>query len=333
MISVEKLSKYYGDFHALKGVSFEINAGEIVGILGPNGAGKSTTLRILTCYLSPTSGNAIIDGKSILNNEREVKRVIGYLPESAPLYDDMSVFDYLVYMAEIQELERSRLNDRLHYVVDACNLKDVISKSIGELSKGYKQRVGIAGAIIHDPKILILDEPTNGLDPNQIVEIRELIKELGKEKTVLISTHILSEVEATCSRAIIINQGNVIADADPKHLTLNNKENNKTSVRIKLSIKTNNKENNKTSVRIKLSIKTNDDKNKIIEKLKKIENIYDVKAEDNGDLKDITIYSNEEEPREKIYTVIKSTDWIIYEMFRERENLEEVFHTLTKGDK
>ncbi|MEI0538654.1 ABC transporter ATP-binding protein [Brachyspira pulli] len=315
MISVEKLSKYYGDFHALKGVSFEINAGEIVGILGPNGAGKSTTLRILTCYLSPTSGNAIIDGKSILNNEREVKRVIGYLPESAPLYDDMSVFDYLVYMAEIQELERSRLNDRLHYVVDACNLKDVISKSIGELSKGYKQRVGIAGAIIHDPKILILDEPTNGLDPNQIVEIRELIKELGKEKTVLISTHILSEVEATCSRAIIINQGNVIADADPKHLSLNNSK------------------ENKISTRIKLSIKTNDDNSKIIEKLKTIENVYDVKAENNENLKDIIIYSNDEEPREKIYKLIKSTDWIVFEMMKERENLEEVFHTLTKGDK
>ena len=315
MISVEKLSKYYGDFHALKGVSFEINAGEIVGILGPNGAGKSTTLRILTCYLSPTSGNAIIDGKSILNNEREVKRVIGYLPESAPLYDDMSVFDYLVYMAEIQELERSRLNDRLHYVVDACNLKDVISKSIGELSKGYKQRVGIAGAIIHDPKILILDEPTNGLDPNQIVEIRELIKELGKEKTVLISTHILSEVEATCSRAIIINQGNVIADADPKHLSLNNSK------------------ENKISTRIKLSIKTNDDNSKIIEKLKTIENVYDVKAANNENLKDIIIYSNDEEPREKIYKLIKSTDWIVFEMMKERENLEEVFHTLTKGDK
>ncbi|ASJ22262.1 ABC transporter ATP-binding protein [Brachyspira hampsonii] len=315
MISVENLNKYYGDFHALKGVSFEIKSGEIVGILGPNGAGKSTTLRILTCYLSPTSGNAIIDGKSILNNEREVKKVIGYLPESAPLYDDMSVFDYLVYMAEIQELERSRLSERLKYVVEACSLKDVISKSIGELSKGYKQRVGIAGAIIHDPKILILDEPTNGLDPNQIVEIRELIKELGKEKTVLISTHILSEVEATCSRAIIINQGNVIADADPKHLTLNNSK------------------ENKISSRIKLSVKTNDDNNKIIEKLKKIENVYDVKAEDNRELKDITIYSNDEEPREKIYSFIKSTDWIIYEMFRERENLEEVFHTLTKGDK
>ncbi|OEJ14669.1 multidrug ABC transporter ATP-binding protein [Brachyspira hampsonii] len=315
MISVDNLNKYYGNFHALKGVSFEIKSGEIVGILGPNGAGKSTTLRILTCYLSPTSGNAIIDGKSILNNEREVKKVIGYLPESAPLYDDMSVFDYLVYMAEIQELERSRLNERLHYVVEACSLKDVISKSIGELSKGYKQRVGIAGAIIHDPKILILDEPTNGLDPNQIVEIRELIKELGKEKTVLISTHILSEVEATCSRAIIINQGNVIADADPKHLTLNNSK------------------ENKISSRIKLSVKTNDDNSKIIEKLKKIENVYDVKIENNDNLKDIIVYSNDEEPREKIYTFIKSTDWIIYEMFRERENLEEVFHTLTKGDK
>ena len=316
MISVEKLNKYYGDFHALKGVSFEINAGEIVGILGPNGAGKSTTLRILTCYLSPTSGNAIIDGKSILNNEREVKKVIGYLPESAPLYDDMCVFDYLVYMAEIQELERSRLTERLNYVVEACSLKDVISKSIGELSKGYKQRVGIAGAIIHDPKILILDEPTNGLDPNQIVEIRELIKELGKEKTVLISTHILSEVEATCSRAIIINQGNVIADADPKHLSLNDTS-----------------KENIVSTKIKLSIKTNDDNNKIIEKLKTIENVYDVKIEDSGNLKDIIVFSNDEEPREKIYKFIKNTDWIIYEMVKEKQNLEAVFHTLTKGDK
>ena len=316
MISVEKLNKYYGDFHALKGVSFEIKSGEIVGILGPNGAGKSTTLRILTCYLSPTSGNAIIDGKSILDNEREVKKVIGYLPESAPLYDDMCVFDYLVYMSEIQELERSRLTERLNYVVEACSLKDVISKSIGELSKGYKQRVGIAGAIIHDPKILILDEPTNGLDPNQIVEIRELIKELGKEKTVLISTHILSEVEATCSRAIIINQGNVIADADPKHLSLNDAG-----------------KENKAATKIKLSIKTNDDNNKIIEKLKTIENVYDVKIENNESLKDITVFSNDEEPREKIYKFIKNTDWIIYEMVKEKQNLESVFHTLTKGDK
>ena len=314
MIYVENLNKYYGDFHALKGINFKIDAGEIVGILGPNGAGKSTTLRILTCYISPTSGNAFIDGKSILEDELEIKKIIGYLPESVPLYDDMSVFDYLVYIADIQELDRRKLNKRLNYVIDACSLKNVISKSIGELSKGYKQRVGIAGAIIHDPKILILDEPTNGLDPNQIVEIRELIKELGKEKTVLISTHILSEVEASCSRAIIINEGNIIADASPKNLTSEkfHKE-------------------NEVCVKIKLSIKTNDDNDTIIEKLKNLENVSNVIINnENNNLKDIIIYSNDIEPRDKIYIFIKNTDWILYEMNKERENLESVFHTLTK---
>jgi len=314
MISVKNLTKYYGDFQALKGISFEIKSGEIVGILGPNGAGKSTTLRILTCYFNPTSGDAIIDGKSILEEENNVKKIIGYLPESAPLYNDMCVFDYLVYMADIQELERSKLNERLHYVVNVCGLKEVISKPIGELSKGYKQRVGLAGAIIHDPKILILDEPTNGLDPNQIVEIRELIKELGKEKTVLVSTHILSEVEATCSRAIIINKGNIIADDTPENLSLNFGNNDKSST-------------------IKISIKTNDNIESVKEKLLSISDIYKVEIEDNfNNIKELTIYSNSEEPRDEIYRFIKSTDWIIYEMTRVKENLETVFHTLTKGD-
>lgn len=314
MISVKNLTKYYGDFQALKGISFEIKSGEIVGILGPNGAGKSTTLRILTCYFNPTSGDAIIDGKSILDEENNVKKIIGYLPESAPLYNDMCVFDYLVYMADIQELERSKLNERLHYVVNVCGLKEVISKPIGELSKGYKQRVGLAGAIIHDPKILILDEPTNGLDPNQIVEIRELIKELGKEKTVLVSTHILSEVEATCSRAIIINKGNIIADDTPKNLSLNFGNNDKSST-------------------IKISIKTNDNIESVKEKLLSVSDIYKVEIEDNfNNIKELTIYSNSEEPRDEIYRFIKSTDWIIYEMTRVKENLETVFHTLTKGD-
>ena len=314
MISVKNLTKYYGDFQALKGISFEIKSGEIVGILGPNGAGKSTTLRILTCYFNPTSGDAIIDGKSILDEENNVKKIIGYLPESAPLYNDMCVFDYLVYMADIQELERSKLNERLHYVVNVCGLKEVISKPIGELSKGYKQRVGLAGAIIHDPKILILDEPTNGLDPNQIVEIRELIKELGKEKTVLVSTHILSEVEATCSRAIIINKGNIIADDTPENLSLNFGNNNKSST-------------------IKISIKTNDNIESVKEKLLNVSDIYKVEIEDNfNNIKELTIYSNSEEPRDEIYRFIKSTDWIIYEMTRVKENLETVFHTLTKGD-
>lgn len=314
MISVKNLTKYYGDFQALKGISFEIKSGEIVGILGPNGAGKSTTLRILTCYFNPTSGDAIIDGKSILDEENNVKKIIGYLPESAPLYNDMCVFDYLVYMADIQELERSKLNERLHYVVNVCGLKEVISKPIGELSKGYKQRVGLAGAIIHDPKILILDEPTNGLDPNQIVEIRELIKELGKEKTVLVSTHILSEVEATCSRAIIINKGNIIADDTPENLSLNFGNNDKSST-------------------IKISIKTNDNIESVKEKLLGVSDIYKVEIEDNfNNIKELTIYSNSEEPRDEIYRFIKSTDWIIYEMTRVKENLETVFHTLTKGD-
>ena len=314
MISVKNLTKYYGDFQALKGISFEIKSGEIVGILGPNGAGKSTTLRILTCYFNPTSGDAIIDGKSILDEENNVKKIIGYLPESAPLYNDMCVFDYLVYMADIQELERSKLNERRHYVVNVCGLKEVISKPIGELSKGYKQRVGLAGAIIHDPKILILDEPTNGLDPNQIVEIRELIKELGKEKTVLVSTHILSEVEATCSRAIIINKGNIIADDTPENLSLNFGNNDKSST-------------------IKISIKTNDNIESVKEKLLSVSDIYKVEIEDNfNNTKELTIYSNSEEPRDEIYRFIKSTDWIIYEMTRVKENLETVFHTLTKGD-
>ena len=311
MISVKNLTKYYDDFQALKGISFEIKSGEIVGILGPNGAGKSTTLRILTSYLSPTSGDAIIDGKSILDKDIEIKKIIGYLPESAPLYNDMCVFDYLVYMADIQELERSRLSERLNYVVGACSLKDVISKPIGELSKGYKQRVGLAGAIIHDPKILILDEPTNGLDPNQIVEIRELIKELGKEKTVLISTHILSEVEAACSRAIIINKGTIIADNDPKHLSVDNK-----------------------IASIKLSLKTNDNFDTIKTKLNSLENIQDTTLieEYDNNIKTITIKTADKEPIEKVYKFIKSTDWIIYEFVKEKENLETVFHTLTKGE-
>ena len=314
MISVKNLTKYYGDFQALKGISFEIKSGEIVGILGPNGAGKSTTLRILTCYLNPTDGDAIIDGKSILDDEINVKKTIGYLPESAPLYNDMCVFDYLVYMADIQDLDKSKLNERLDYVVDACSLKEVISKPIGELSKGYKQRVGLAGSIIHDPKILILDEPTNGLDPNQIVEIRELIKELGKEKTVLVSTHILSEVEATCSRAIIINKGDIIADDTPRNLSSSFANHNK-------------------STTVKISIKTSDNVETIKEKLSNIKDVYKTEIEEfSNDIKEVSIYSNSEEPRDEIYRFIKNTDWIIYEMTKVKENLETVFHTLTKGD-
>lgn len=212
MISVKNLTKYYGDFQALKGISFEIKSGEIVGILGPNGAGKSTTLRILTCYFNPTSGDAIIDGKSILDEENNVKKIIGYLPESAPLYNDMCVFDYLVYMADIQELERSKLNERLHYVVNVCGLKEVISKPIGELSKGYKQRVGLAGAIIHDPKILILDEPTNGVDSETIDIIYNILRDLNQNKniSIIMVTHDIERVSKISNRIFCFEEGNLM---------------------------------------------------------------------------------------------------------------------------
>lgn len=313
MISVKELTKYYGDVHALKGINFEVKHGEIVGILGPNGAGKSTTLRILTCYLNPTGGDAIIDGKSILNDTRAIKRTIGYLPESAPLYNDMIVYDYLIYMALIQEVKKEDVSERLNYVVKACNLKEVISKTIGELSKGYKQRVGLAGAIIHDPKILILDEPTNGLDPNQIVEIRELIKDLGKEKTVLLSTHILSEVEATCSRVIIINKGEIITDSTPEELTFHQDG----------------------GMIIRLSLKTSDSLDNVVSTIKKSAAVSDIKTLDslNSEIKNMIITFREKEARETLYNVIKNTNWVIYEMIREKEDLETVFQTLTRGDK
>ncbi len=212
MISVKNLTKYYGDFQALKGISFEIKSGEIVGILGPNGAGKSTTLRILTCYFNPTSGDAIIDGKSILDEENNVKKIIGYLPESAPLYNDMCVFDSLGYMADIQELERSKLNERLYYVVNVCGLKEVISKPIGELSKGYKQRVGLAGAIIHDPKILILDEPTNGVDSETIVIIYNILRDLNQNKniSIIMVTHDIERVSKISNRIFCFEEGNLM---------------------------------------------------------------------------------------------------------------------------
>ena len=210
MISVKNLTKYYGDFQALKGISFEINSGEIVGILGPNGAGKSTTLRILTCYLNPSDGDAIIDGKSILNDEINVKKTIGYLPESAPLYNDMCVYDYLIYMADIQELEKSKLNERLNYVVDVCSLKEVISKPIGELSKGYKQRVGLAGSIIHDPKILILDEPTRGVDIASKKEIYAMMNDLAsKGIAILMVSSELPEIIGMSDRVMVIHEGKV----------------------------------------------------------------------------------------------------------------------------
>ncbi len=211
-ISVRNLTKTYGSQKAIDDISFEVKTGEVVGFLGPNGAGKSTTMRIITCFMSASHGDVVLDGTSVREDPDNVKKKIGYLPENNPLYYEMAVIDYLKFCAEIQGVAKSEIEGRIKEMVRKCGLEDEKHKKIQELSKGYKQRVGLAQAMIHDPDVLILDEPTTGLDPNQIVEIRNLIKELGKEKTVVLSSHILSEVEATCDRILIISKGKIVAD-------------------------------------------------------------------------------------------------------------------------
>ena len=218
MIEVNNLTKRYGPTVAVDNVSFNAKAGEVLGFLGPNGAGKTTTMRVLTCYLSADEGNATVDGYDVFDQSVEVRKRIGYLPESAPLYTDMGVIDYLKFIAQVRDIPKSQRQQRTKEVIDVCGLDSVIQKDVGELSKGYRQRLGLAQSLIHDPPILILDEPTSGLDPNQIIEIRNLIKEIGKEKMIIFSTHILPEVSATCSRILIINNGKIVANGSPESL-------------------------------------------------------------------------------------------------------------------
>lgn len=217
-IIVENLTKTYGHQKAVNDISFEVKTGEVVGFLGPNGAGKSTTMKMITCFMAPTSGDVKLDQYSIHNDSQDIKKRIGYLPENNPLYTDMPIIEYLRFCAEIQGVAKSQVSERIGKMVDLCGLEVEKHKRISELSKGYRQRVGLAQAMIHDPEILVLDEPTTGLDPNQIIEIRKLIKELGKEKTVILSSHILSEVEATCDRILIINRGRIVADGSSETL-------------------------------------------------------------------------------------------------------------------
>jgi ABC-2 type transport system ATP-binding protein len=217
-IKIENLSKRYGPQRAVDNISFEVKAGEILGFLGPNGAGKSTTMKMITGYLSVGDGTIFIGGKKLQESGDEIKRHIGYLQENNPLYLDMPVIEYLGFCAALQGVEKGLINERIRKMVSVCGLNAEKHKKIGELSKGYRQRVGLAQALIHDPEILVLDEPTTGLDPNQIVEIRKLIREIGKEKTVILSTHILPEVEATCDRILIINKGRIVADGTSETL-------------------------------------------------------------------------------------------------------------------
>ncbi|MCS5610006.1 MAG: ABC transporter ATP-binding protein [Candidatus Poribacteria bacterium] len=212
MIEVKNLTKNYGSFAALKGISFHIEKGEVIGFLGPNGAGKTTTMRILTCFMPPTSGRAIVAGYDVFSDSLAVRKRVGYLPENVPLYHEMTTYGYLKYVAKIKGTPQKELTNRIDYVMNACGLLDRQHQIIGQLSKGYRQRVGLAQSLIHNPDVIILDEPTSGLDPRQVIEIRELVKELGKDRTIILSTHILAEVSLTCERVIIINEGEIAGD-------------------------------------------------------------------------------------------------------------------------
>ncbi len=218
MIEVEHLSKTYVDTPVVDDLSFFVPEGQVLGFLGPNGAGKTTTMRMLTAFLPPTQGRVVVAGVDLDADPVELRRHVGYLPENVPLYPELRVEEYIRFRADVEEVPRDRVRENLEYVVDRCMLADVAHQVIGTLSKGYRQRVGLAGALIHRPPVLILDEPTVGLDPNQIIKIRELIRELGKEHTVVLSTHILPEVEQVCERVLIIDRGRIVADGSPDAL-------------------------------------------------------------------------------------------------------------------
>ncbi len=309
MIQVNGLTKYYQSFCAVDNISLDIKKGEIIGLLGPNGAGKTTTLRMLTGYFSPTTGDIKIKGHSVSEKPLEVKKCIGYLPESAPIYEDMLVYDYLNYVADIQGLEKSSKLSRLKLLSDLCGLSNIMHKNVGELSKGLKQRVGLAHAMMSDPEILILDEPTSGLDPNQIVEIRKIIKEIGKEKTIILSTHILSEAEATCDRIVIINNGKIVADGTTE--SIKNSSDGKNTLSISLK--------NANLAIVATAIKAIDG----------VDTVEEVDSELQGVIKLLIECKSDTDLREQVYSVIKSKDWILLELYQESKTLENIFRNLT----
>lgn len=313
-IAVRNLTKYYGQEKAIDDISFDVKTGEILGFLGPNGAGKTTTMKIITCYMPPSSGTVDVEGYDIFDHALDVRRKIGYLPELNPLYLDMNVIEYLDYSARLHGMKNAGIKGRMREMIDACGLSEVRHKDIGELSKGYRQRVGLAQAMIHDPDVLILDEPTSGLDPNQIVEIRNLIKKLGRAKTVILSTHILSEVQATCDRVIIINDGKIVADGTPEQL----KQDFRGTEMISVELKT----------------KSGNVMTEVFPKLKDLSQVESVEYRgQEGDAHRFTVHTAKgSDPREQLFRQAVSEGWVLLEMSRKSTSLEEVFHKLTTAD-
>ncbi|KKQ61593.1 MAG: ABC transporter related protein [Parcubacteria group bacterium GW2011_GWE2_38_18] len=309
MIEIKDLVKKFDQTKVLDHISFSVKKGEILGFLGPNGAGKSTTMKIITSFWPATSGTVEVDGIRVDKDALATRSKIGYLPETVPLYDEMTVEEYLKFIAEVRSIDEKNISTRIKEVVESCGLKKVLHRPIDELSKGYRQRVGLAQAIIHEPDILILDEPTTGLDPNQIVEIRDLIKKIGQEKTVIFSTHILSEVSATCDRVIIINNGKIVGEGTPDELTKKASHNELIYVKIK------------------------GEKDKILKKLDQLENITKIELIDS-ESEDINGYEIKGKHgidlREELSKAIMESGWSILEFNRKSVSLEDIFRELTK---
>ncbi len=305
-VVIKNLTKRYRGFKAIDGISFRINQGEVLGFLGPNGAGKSTTMKIITTYIAPSEGDVEVGGYSILTHPQEVRRQIGYLPENNPLYLDMPIMDYLAFSARLQGVAQAKVQQRVNEMIKVCGLGGEKHKLIGELSKGYRQRVGLAQAMIHDPQVLILDEPTTGLDPNQIIEIRKLIKEIGKQKTVILSTHILPEVEATCDRILIINKGQIVADGTPE--TLRKQAKGREVIRVKIEDGT--EEEVMNALKGLPSILS-------IETLSGRENTFELQADKFAT------------PKRDIFKLCVDKGWTLTEMVPFETSLEDVFHDLT----
>ena len=309
MIQVENLTKVYGATRAVDDVTFNVRKGEVLGFLGPNGAGKSTTMKVLTCYLAPTGGRAKVAGFDVFDDSLEVRKHLGYLPEDTPLYKDMTVLEYLQFAAAMRGMASDRSAKRIKEIGGRCGLHEVAGKLVGELSRGYRQRAGLAQAMLDDPDILILDEPTSGLDPNQIVEIRQLIKEVGKEKTVILSTHILPEVQATCSRILIISSGKLVADGTPDELRARER-----GSRYRLVMEA----SGTTAEAVKARLVG----------IKGVSRCEPVRGEDGAHSFTLDA-AGDEDLRKVLFRAAVDNKWTLLELHREAVSLETVFRNLT----
>jgi ABC-2 type transport system ATP-binding protein len=314
MIEVRDLSKQYGGFAALSGVSFQVAAGEIVGFLGPNGAGKTTTMKILTGFLSPSGGEARVAGFDVVSDSLEVRRRIGYLPESAPIYAEMRVVDYLDFIGRVRGMAQAERVTAIERASHECDIVDRLHQPVGTLSKGYRQRVGLAQALLHQPPILILDEPTSGLDPNQILAIRNLVRRIGRSRTVILSTHILQEVQATCDRVLILNRGRIVADAPTEQLQADARGG--ALVRVVLGA---------GSVRLSTSaLKA------LLAAIPGVTRVTEQAAEE-PELHAFEVLAARD-PRREIFDLAVAQGLRVWELAKERSTLEEVFRRLTGGE-